>query len=163
MKKLTVIKQLFFATLLIAGMNIYSSCDSCNRKTDGSSEGTRDGVDANGDTRGSEEPADNENSGSTEGTGGGTANDSKTSSTPVKASSGNKTTNTSTLGTGTKNNGPSEEEITNQVENSDAKSGAVDKNGNPIRSGGNSGSGSGTGTGSTGNNSRVSTKEAQKG
>ena len=157
MKKLTLIKQLFFASTLIAGINIYSSCDGCNRQPDGSSEGTRDGMDANADTRGSEEPADNENSGSTEGT----ANDGKTSSTSIKASSGSKTTNTSTTATGTKNSEPTEEEITNQVENSNA-SHAYDKNGKPIISSGASGSGMGTGTGSTGNNSKVTTKEDQK-
>lgn len=160
MKRLTLIKQLFAALVLIAAMNIYSSCDRCTR-TDGNKEGTRDGIDANGDTRGSEEPADNENSGSTEGTGGGTVNDGKTSSTSVKATTGSRTT-TTTSSTNSKNNGLSEAEITNMVENSDAKSGTVDKKGNPVVSSGASGSGSGTGTGSTGNNSRVTTREAQR-
>lgn len=160
MKRLPLIKQLLFALILIGGMNIFSSCDSCSHKTDGSSEGTRDGMDANGDTRGSEEPADNENSGSTEGTGSGTANDGKTASTSVKATTTSKTTTTSSANN--KDNELSEAEIANMVENSDARSGTVDKKGNPVVSSGASGSGTGTGTGSTGNNSRVTTRKAQK-
>lgn len=156
MKRLPLIKQLLFTLILIGGMNIFSSCDSCSNKTDGSS----DGIDANGDTRGSEEPADNENSGSTEGTGSGTANDGKTASTSVKATTTRRTTPTSSANN--KDTGLSEAEITNQIENSDAKSGTIDKKGNPIVSSGASGSGTGTGTGSTGNNSRVTTREAQK-
>jgi hypothetical protein len=160
MKRLPLIKQLLFALILIVGMNIYSSCDSCSHKTDGSSEGTRDGIDANGDTRGSEEPADNENSGSTEGTGSSTVNDGKTTSTTVKATTTRRTSSTSSANN--KDTGLSEAEITNQIENSDAKSGTVNKKGNPVVSSGASGSGTGTGTGSTGNNSRVTTREAQK-
>lgn len=159
MKRLILIKQLLFPLILIAGMNIYSSCDSCNRP-DSNTEGVRDGMDANGDKRGSEEPADNENSGSTEGTGSGTVNDGKTTSTSVKTTTISKTTTTSSENN--KDNGLSETEITNMVENSDAKSGTVDKKGNPVVSSGASGSGTGTGTGSTGNNSRVTTREAQK-
>lgn len=161
MKTPILIKQLFFTLVLIAGMNIYSSCDSCSRQPDGNSEGTRDGMDANGDTRGSEEPADNENSGSTEGTEGGSANDGKTASVAVKATTAGKT-NTSASTSTSKSTGPSDAEITNLIENSDAKSNAVDKNGNPIVNSGASGTGSGTGTGSTGNNSKVTTREAQR-
>lgn len=159
MKKLTVIKQFLFVSLLIAGMNIYSSCDGCNRP-DGNSEGTNDGMDTNGNTRGTEQPADNEDSGSTEGTGSGTANDGRTSSTSINSSTGG-TNSTSTVSTGTAKSGLSDEEITNQVENSNASS-AYDKEGKPVISSGSAGTGSGTGTGTTGNNSRVRTKEDQK-
>jgi hypothetical protein len=53
-----------------------------------------------------------------------------------------------------------EEEIENRIENS---SSTAYKNGKPVNSGGTSGTGQGTGTGSTGNNSRVTTKEDQLG
>jgi hypothetical protein len=160
----TLIKQLFFTLLLVAGMSLYSSCDSCSRP-DPASEGTNDAMDANGDTRGSESPDDNENSGSTEGTGSnsgathdGNASTSIQATTPETASGKTNQNNAVTTNTEKK---LAEEEITNRVENSNA-SNAVDSKGNPIRSSGSSGTGQGTGTGSTGNNSKVTTKADQK-
>ena len=157
MKRPALIKQLLFGALVVAGMNLCTSCDSCSRNGS-NTEGVNDANDANGDTRGSESPADNEDSGSTEGTGtsSGTPSDRNTSAASgnIPASGpGNASANT----TGRQ---LSEQEITNRVENSDP--GRVDKNGNPIRSSGASGTGTGTGTGSTGNNSRVTTAEAQR-
>ena len=152
MKKITGIKQLLITTLLLGSMGLFSSCDGCSR-TDGTGEGTEDGRDANGDTRGSETSTDNEGSGSTPGTNTKGGNSTDNSS----ASSG--TSGSGSSGTGSR--ALTEEEITNQVENSNA-SRAVDANGDPIRSGGTSGTGQGTGTGSTGNNSKVTSREDQK-
>lgn len=164
MKKSILIKQLFFATLLTAGLSINTSCDSCSRP-DGSEQGTKDGEDANGDTRGSEEPADNENSGSTERSTDESGNVTEgNKSTSIEASSSGNTGGKATRSTtspATPKKKLSEEEITNQVENSNA-SNAVDSKGNPIKSSGASGSGSGTGTGSTGNNSKVTNRADQK-
>lgn len=160
MKKLTIIKQAFFATAIIAGMNIFSSCDSCSRKEAGPDETTTD-MNTDGDTTSYDDSAYDDSTG----TG---INDGTNTSTSIKARSGS-TANTkpaaSSTGSasGTTKSGPSEEEIANQIENSDAKSGTVNKNGKPVTSSGAAGSGQGTGTGSTGNNSRVTTKEAQKG
>ena len=164
MKTITVIKQLSFASLLIAGMNIYSSCDSCNRKTETTEENITD--------TDSYESTFEEDTMTT-----GDINDNSTSSTSISSSGSNKsgktTKTTTTKTTGTTKTGAAsgsavdeearQQAITDQIENSDAKSGAVDKKGNPIRSSGDAGTGSGTGTGSTGNNSRVTTREAQKG
>lgn len=153
MKKLTTINQVFAIALLISIMSLNTSCDSCSRK-DGSEKGTEDGRDANATGSGSEAPGDNENSGSTDGTGSGAANDTGSNSSASTSGGG-------TSGTGTTGRKLTEEEITNQVENSNASK-AVDKNGNPIQSGGTSGTGQGTGTGSTGNNSKVTSREDQK-
>lgn len=162
--KTTVIKQFFFAATLVAGMNIYSSCDSCSRKTESTEETTTD--------KESYESATEEDT-MTTGDNTGTMNDGSTSSTSIHQSSGsgngksgNATTTTKTSTTTTASGSNKDEEarqqaITDMVENSDAKS-AVDKNGKPIRSSGDAGTGSGTGTGSTGNNSKVTTREAQK-
>lgn len=165
MKKLTIIKQLLFVTLLIAGMNLYSSCNSCSNRPEGQTEGTRDGMDANGDNSATEGPADNDESGSTEGTGtnSGNASDGNSSAANTRKTSSATLTKTSTGGASSTNKDQmSQEEIDNMVENSDYKS-AKDKNGQPIRNSGDAGSGMGTGTGSTGNNSRVTTREAQRG
>ena len=140
MKKLT--KQLLLAALLVGGMQLYTSCDSCSR-TDGSGEGTEDAIEANGDTRGSESPGDNEGSGSTQGTG---------------TDSGNGADGNRSASNGTRNE-IDQAQVANEIENSDAKK--VDRNGNPISSSGASGSGQGTGTGSTGNNSKVTSREDQ--
>jgi hypothetical protein len=166
MKTTTIIKQLLFTLLVIAGLNIYSSCDSCNRKDDSTQENTTD--------TDSYESADEEDTITTgDNTG---MNDGSTSSTSINATSGsgngkNGTTSGSsktpnTAGTATasgssKDDAAKQQAITDMIENSDAKS-AVDKNGKPIRSSGDAGTGTGTGTGSTGNNSRVTTREAQK-
>lgn len=141
------IRQYLIAALLIGSMGLYTSCDSCNR-VDGNKEGTEDGRDVNGDTRGSESPSDNEDSGSTPGT-----------NTNAGSSSDNSSASTTTSGTGSRK--LTQDEITNQVENSNASK-AVDSNGDPIRSSGTSGAGLGTGTGSTGNNSKVTSREDQK-
>lgn len=162
MNKLTTIKQLFFAGVVITGMNIFSSCDSCSRKestTEGSETTTTDA-----DTTSYEDSAYDDSLST-----GASTNDGTNTSTPIRSKSNNgtattkpATTSSSSDNSGTKTSGMTEEEITNRIENSDAKS-AVDKNGKPIRNSGAAGSGLGTGTGSTGNNSRVTTKEAQKG
>lgn len=163
MKTITTIKQLAFASLLIAGLNIYSSCDSCNRKDESTQENTTDT-----DSYDSAEEEDTITTGDNTG-----MNDGSTSSTSINATSGSgigksgntSGTSTSTTGTstasGSKDEAARQQAITDMIENSDAKS-AVDKNGKPIRSSGDAGSGTGTGTGSTGNNSRVTTREAQK-
>lgn len=147
MKKFT--KQLLFAALLMGGMQFYTSCDGCSR-TDGNREGTEDAIEANGNTDGSETPADNENSGRTEGTG-----------TSAGPGSGNNSTNeaSGSTNTGAANQSLDQAQVTNEIENSDAHK--VDSQGNPVRSSGSAGSGMGTGTGSTGNNSKVTSKADQ--
>lgn len=163
MKKITVIKKLFFASLLLAGMNIYTSCDSCNRK-ESTQENTMEtdnyGSTIEEDTMTTGDINDNATSSASisasKSSGSNTGSTTKTTSTKTSS-----TTKTST--TSAKDEAARQQAITDQIENSDAKSGAVDKKGNPIRSSGDSGTGSGTGTGSTGNNSRVTTREAQKG
>lgn len=162
MKKLTTIKQLFFAGVVLTGMNIFSSCDSCSRKEatpEGSETTTNDSDTTNYDDSAYDDSLST----------GASINDGANTSTPIRSKSSNgtattkpATTSSSSDNSGTKTSGLTEEEITNRIENSDAKS-AVDKNGKPIRNSGAAGSGLGTGTGSTGNNSRVTTKEAQKG
>jgi len=163
MKKLTTIKQLFFAGVVLTGMNIFSSCDSCSRKEatpEGSETTTTDA-----DTTSYDDSAYDDSLST-----GASTNDGTNTSTPIRSKSSNggtattkpATSSSSSNDSGTKTSGLTEEEITNRIENSDAKS-AVDKNGKPIRNSGAAGSGLGTGTGSTGNNSRVTTKEAQKG
>lgn len=163
MKKLTIIKQSLYAAVAIAGMNIFSSCDSCSRKEPAPDETTTD-METEADTSAYNDSAYDDSSA----TG---VNDGSGTSRSIKAGygKGNAATKPFTAsGTATSSNsgstktGPTEEEIANRIENSDYKSGTVDKNGKPVQSSGAAGSGQGTGTGSTGNNSRVSTKEAQR-
>ena len=151
MKKLRGIKQFLMIAMLLGSIGLFSSCDGCSR-TDGNSEGTEDGRDANSDARGTESPADNEDSGSTPGTNTTSGNSSDNSSASTYGSVSGSSSDSRQL---------SEAEITNRIENSNA-SNAVDSEGNPIQSGGTSGTGQGTGTGSTGNNSKVTSREDQK-
>jgi hypothetical protein len=156
MKMPIVIKQSVFASLLLVGLNFYTSCDSCSRNKD------KKNTDATTDTIVIDSSAYNEDSGSTNETGGASGNIDGSSSTSVDAASGKTgTAGTKNAATTVPKRKLTEEEITNQVENSNA-SNAVDKNGNPIRSGGSAGTGSGTGTGSTGNNSKVTNAKDQK-
>lgn len=68
MKNLKFSLKLFCITLLITGsMNIFSSCDSCSREGS-NTQGTDAGNTSNGQTDGTQKPADNQDSGSTEGT-----------------------------------------------------------------------------------------------
>ena len=171
MKKQAIIKQLFFAGLFIGGMNIFSSCDSCSRKTENTEENTTidetyesssaddtiSSVDNSGAINDGSTSSAAINASSTSGSGK-TGNASRTTKTTTPA--GNTSTSASTANN-TKKEEARQQAITDMVENSDAKS-AVGKDGKPIRSSGDAGTGSGTGTGSTGNNSRVTTREAQK-
>jgi len=167
MKKSTALKNALFAALLVAGMNVVSSCDSCSRRDEGSnSTGTSDGNEANGDIDGSETPADNENSGSTEGTddSANAGTDGSSSMNVPRSGSATGTSSSSASGSASsastpKKSGLTEEQITDKVENSSSQ--ATNSKGEPIISGGTAGTGQGTGTGSTGNNSRVTTKKDQ--
>ncbi len=165
MKKPTILKQLFFAGILIAGMNIYSSCNSCSRETKHKT------IDPNGYDYAVDENLDSIDSTDYNGA---TVNDGNSSSTSIgavpsgnsntgKTTSTTKPVTTSTTPTPNKNtaNTTTQQEITNKIENSDYGR-VYDKDGKPMRDSGASGSGMGTGTGSTGNNSRVTTREAQK-
>lgn len=71
-----VVRSLFIATLFTGGMNLFSSCDGCSRSSGTNNEGTETGNSSNGETRGTEKPADNEGSGSTEGTNSGSGSSS---------------------------------------------------------------------------------------
>jgi hypothetical protein len=166
MKKPTIIKQVFFTAMLVTGMNIFSSCNSCSR------ESKHNTIDPNG-----YDYAVDENLDSIDSTDNATINDGNSSSTSIDAvssSDGSKGKNTTPSTSNTKpattnkpasNNNSDEttkqQEITNKIENSDYGR-VYDKNGKPMRDSGSAGSGMGTGTGSTGNNSRVTTREAQK-
>lgn len=163
MKKLTILKQSLFAIVAVTGMNIFSSCDSCSRKESSADETITD-METDADTTAYDDSAYDDSSA----TG---VNDGSGASRSIKAGNGKGNAVTkpgNASGTASSSNssltktGPTEEEIANRIENSDYKSGTVDKNGKPVQSSGAAGSGQGTGTGSTGNNSRVTTKEAQK-
>lgn len=158
MKKQTLIKSGVMASLLIAGMNLTTSCESCSRK-DTHTETTKYVTDT--DTV-YVDSSDTGNSG-TSGTGSGTGRSSSATDTSGSSSSGS--TGSSSSGSSSTSSSNSkkltQEEITDEVENSSKT--ARDANGKPINSGGTSGTGMGTGTGSTGNNSRVSKAEDQKG
>jgi len=154
MKKPALLRTLFLSGLLVAGMNFMSSCDSCSRP-DGNSQGTEDGNQTNGDTRGTETSEDNEGSGATPAT-----NDQSGNTDNSGASRSSTGSGTGSSGTTGKNTSAAEEQaVTDQIENSSTT--PRDKNGRPINSGGTSGSGMGTGTGSTGNNSKVTRPEDQ--
>jgi len=64
----STLRSILIVAVLFGGMNLFSSCDGCSRSSGTNNEGTETGNSANGESRGSEQPADNENSGSTEGT-----------------------------------------------------------------------------------------------
>ena len=69
MKMIALLKRTLLVVIMVSGLTITSSCDSCNRPNGGSNDsGTGAGKEANGDIDGSARPADNEDSGSTEGT-----------------------------------------------------------------------------------------------
>jgi|GEM_PF-3047362 len=168
MKTQRTIQQLCFSLLLMAGLNLFSSCESCSHKTENTEENTTE--------TNTYESTSEEDTVST-GDESASSNDGSTTSASIKASSGSgssksgnasgtststmNATKTSTAVNNTKKEEAKQQAITDMVENSDAKS-AVGKDGKPIRSSGDAGTGSGTGTGSTGNNSRVTTREAQK-
>ncbi|MGQ2982019.1 hypothetical protein [Flavobacterium sp.] len=154
MKTNSVIRYTVMASLFIAGLNIAASCDSCSRK---------DKTDASTYTEG----------GSTDTTVVTTTDSTETAS---GSSTGSRTRTANASGTGTKGSGVdgktgakgsgndqgmTEQDITDKIENSSST--PRDANGKPVNSGGTSGSGTGTGTGSTGNNSKVTRPEDQKG
>lgn len=160
MKTITLIKQFAFSMGIVAGMNAFTSCNSCDRKTQTTTT-TESTVITDEDTVSTDEASSTVNDGTTtstsiNATGSGTGKKPASTSTSSANSS-----STSSSATSAKNEAARQQAITDRIENSDVNN-AVDKNGNPLRSGGNSGSGSGTGTGSTGNNSKVTTREAQR-
>ncbi|WP_294820232.1 hypothetical protein [uncultured Flavobacterium sp.] len=157
MKTQSILKSTFAASLLIAGMSVTSSCDSCSRKenTDDSSTYTEgETVDTTAVT--AADSTVDATSGAVYGSGNNADAGGSASGTPA---AGNATT-TGKSGQ-VQNSGMSQQEITDQVENSSSSPRRAD--GKPVNSGGTSGSGMGTGTGSTGNNSKVTRPEDQKG
>ena len=156
MKTSFIIKNGLLTTALLAGMQVVTSCDGCSRKSETmtTTEGRVDTVYI--DT--CMTPHDTVAMGyDGTGTSGRSIRANASTSSNSGTSSGN-ATGGSTATSGTKKAGLTEEEITDRVENSSSQ---AYKNGKPVNSGGTSGSGQGTGTGSTGNNSRVTTKEDQ--
>ncbi|MEL1243379.1 hypothetical protein AAEO56_03825 [Flavobacterium sp. DGU11] len=160
MKKQTLIKSGVMASLLIAGMNLTTSCESCSRK-DTHTETTKYVTDT--DTVYVDSSSTDTGNSGTSGTGSGTGRSSSATGTSGSSSSGSPGSSSSGSSSTSSSNGKklTQEEITDEVENSSKT--ARDANGKPINSGGTSGTGMGTGTGSTGNNSRVSKAEDQKG
>lgn len=153
MKTQEIIRNGIMASLLIAGINIATSCDSCSRKektveTTTFSEGESADTTTTSTTDSTEAA-----SGST------TGNSTRTAATPGSNATATGT-KTGTASSGTKQ-GMTEQEITDKIENSSSTPRKA--NGQPVNSGGTSGSGMGTGTGSTGNNSKVTRPEDQKG
>jgi hypothetical protein len=150
MKKLTI-KNCFVAVLATTGAAFTTGCESCSRKTppgNNTAATMHDTVYI--DT--CMTPADSLVREGSTGTyvpyGKGTVG----TAAPNGSSAGGKATGN------TGGRQLTQEEIDDRVENSSSQ--AI-KNGKPVNSGGTSGSGQGTGTGSTGNNSRVTTKEDQ--
>lgn len=158
MKRLNIFRSLSIITISATVFYFTTSCNSCDRNTQETNENTYYDTETDNDTIIEEEGAYNN---AVEGQ---MPSDSRTNSTTIKRSTTSSSASASVKQSSSESDEKklSEAEITNMVENSDAKSGAVDKNGNPIRSSGSAGTGQGTGTGSTGNNSRVTTREAQR-
>ena len=73
----TIMRSVLLVSVLMGGLNLFSSCDGCSRSSGTNNEGTETGNSTNGDTRGTEKSGENEDSGSTEGTnsGSGTSSD----------------------------------------------------------------------------------------
>lgn len=152
MKTQAIIRNGMMASLLIAGLNITTSCDSCSRK-EKTVETTTYSEGESADTTTTNTDSTEAASGST------TGNSTHTAATP--GSNGTASgTKTGTAASGNKQ-GMTEQEITDKIENSSSTPRKA--NGQPVNSGGTSGSGMGTGTGSTGNNSKVTRPEDQKG
>lgn len=149
MKNITL-KNLLFAVVAVAGFNVLTSCDGCSRKGQ-DLDRTNSTVDANQN----ENTIDGASSSDY-----GTVNSSGTGTSSSGNSNGSATGTSASGGTSTSsenaNSGLTEQEITDRVENSSSNVGK------PVNGGGTAGTGMGTGTGSTGNNSRVTTREDQK-
>jgi len=157
MKNFRVLKNSMLIAVAATGLHAVTSCESCSRKDEAGNNqtaGTHDTVYI--DTCMS--PHDSLMKDGASGTGyvpmgsrSGSGN-AASGATPSGGSNGSGTSAGGSKSTLT------QEEIDSRVENSSSQ---ATKNGKPINSGGTSGTGSGTGTGSTGNNSRVTTKEDQ--
>lgn len=157
MKTITLIKQFAFSVGIVAGMNVFASCNSCDRKTQTTTESTTVTYE---DTVSTNETTTTVSDGTTTSTSiNATGSGSGSTKKPTSTSSG--TTGSGSSATTAKDEAARQQAITDRIENSDVNN-AVDKNGNPLRSSGAASSGSGTGTGSTGNNSKVTTREAQR-
>lgn len=159
MKTTSNLKTLALCALTITGLNLFASCDSCDRKDDidtTTGPAYDEGFITESDT------VDNDHAGrTTEDAGagssvrnsgtGGASNSSNTASGSSQGTSSNTgTTNSESTGYGDSNS---------PIENSSSTS---VKNGKPVKNSGTSGSGMGTGTGSTGNNSKVSSPADQR-
>jgi len=153
MKTHSMIRNTVLASLLITGLNIATSCDSCSRKEDTGDGSTYNEGEATDTTMVTTTDSTEAASGSSTGNYTRSANSSGTND---YGGSGKKSAN----GSGSKQ-GMTEQEITDKIENSSST--PRDANGKPINSGGTSGTGMGTGTGTTGNNSKVTRPEDQKG
>ena len=60
------VRKALLVTVVISGMNLFASCDSCSRNGN-NTEGTQTGQEANGDNSATKKPGDNEDSGSMQG------------------------------------------------------------------------------------------------
>ncbi|MGV3461189.1 MAG: hypothetical protein ACO1N9_12125 [Flavobacterium sp.] len=170
MKTQAITKVIAFASI-IAGINMLSSCDSCNRKEESydstmetptstpvdtmtTVEGDTtayDQADASGTMSTKTTTTRTTRSGSTTGSGTGTGETAPASATETAST-------TSRVASGSGASSPAYDRGNDPIENT---SSPARVNGKPINPGGTSGTGSGTGTGSTGNNSRVSKKADQ--
>lgn len=169
MKRSIFIKQAVFTTVMVAGLNIFSSCESCNRKENDtetmapSESGAANDTYSNDTVMGAQDSGSangngyNSGSGQQVGSGNAGENDNASSSGSSSSSSSGSNSPSGTTSGKTSNYDPNNDPIEN------TSSPARNSKGEPINSGGSSGSGSGTGSGSTGNNSRVSKAEDQKG
>lgn len=153
MKTQAITKVIAFASI-IAGINMLSSCDSCNRKDES--------YDSNVDTTTTVTETDTTIAGDT------TAYDqAEGSGTMTTTSSSKRSASTAGAGAGrgetasATSSGESSPAIDRENDPIENTSVPARKKGEPVDSGGTAGSGSGTGTGSTGNNSRVSKKTDQ--
>ena len=173
MKKQSIFKQAFVATIMVAGMQMISSCESCSRKDKDMETTEPAGSGGASDTYGNDTIIDNGNSGNTgnsynsgtgsgsNASGGATGNGGSSSGNSNASSSGNKeSVKGSNSESATKKSTPSYDPNNDPIENSSSHARKAD--GTPVNPGGTSGSGMGTGSGSTGNNSRVSDPRDQK-
>ncbi|KOS07824.1 hypothetical protein AM493_18515 [Flavobacterium akiainvivens] len=154
MKKLTI-KTSITAILAIAGLQMATSCNSCAHKDNPETQTTS----ATHDTVYIDTCMSPNDSLIREGASGMYVPVGRGNSTSATGNGGSVGGKAPAAGTTKAPKQLSQEEIDNRVENSGSST--AYKNGKPANSGGTSGSGQGTGTGSTGNNSRVTTKEDQ--
>ncbi|MCR5861624.1 hypothetical protein LRS05_05505 [Flavobacterium sp. J372] len=165
----SITKVIAFASI-VAGINMLSSCDSCNRKEESydSTVETTTETDTTTTIAGDTTAYDQADATGTTGTGTGpatgrtttgTAGTGAAGSTAGGSSAANETpSTTSRVASGSGASSPAYDRSNDPIENTNTPARVK---GRAVDPGGTAGTGGGTGTGSTGNNSRVSKKSDQ--